>query len=858
MSFARLMANLVDGDGDVPLSALDNVTIQDSADVVSAAPAGMVVYSTLDSLPSSSLTAGDQAYVSANNRMYISNGSGWYNVALINLSPTMSLDQSGTIQLTAESLTSTVTITAQDSDNPDAILSFSVESDGNMLATGVTVSQDSSVFTITSLTEDSGGVAGSFTLTFKTTDNINTASEDLSFSLAFSNVVDSSAETLLLLKATGDGGNNSVITYQNSSDASTDFTEAGTPQASTFSPYRSGGYSAEFDGSGDYLSADLGANIGDGDFTVECWVYIDTGRSTASRGVFQISNTSGGLQANVTTNLTVAYRNSTYSHNWVVYANSTQTNTSTASLTGQWQHVALVRSGSSTKLYIDGTSIQTISDSMNYNATRYVVVGGYYSTSYLFDGYITDFRVVKGTAVYTSDFTPPTQRLTAITNTEMLAAHLPYFGDGSTNALDITVNGDTTTQPFGPYDYEPWTADDGGSVYFDGTGDGVYTATSTDYDMSGDVTVECWVRPTAASTNNHLIWTVSNSNSDGHSAGFIRKNSNPDNMAITTLGVSQGNAAGEGAMENLNVWYHCAWVKEDSPGAGDEETRFYFNGKRIYNLNGTSLWSAPTTPKLTIGKDYQTTNNAMYGYIADFHWTNSAKYTGTTYTVPTSPVSADANTVLRMSNKSDADIYDATGSFMAKPLGNCQADTGDRKFSTSSSIDFDGTGDEIQMNHAIEMFDRIGSGDFTLEAWVKSDNATKASQYFVDITGSGCRLSIFREATGGGSGPDYSWNVYDNGYEGNANSSTNTEVVQWHHIAFVKRSSVIYVYINGTEEYNFANTMDYSGTTEFNIGGAAPSRSFDNYFQGWMQDIRLSIGARYTGNFTPPTSEYDL
>ena len=56
----------------------------DSAYVTSIASAGgLSYYSTLDSLPTSSLTAGDEAFVSANNRYYISNGSGWYSVKMI-------------------------------------------------------------------------------------------------------------------------------------------------------------------------------------------------------------------------------------------------------------------------------------------------------------------------------------------------------------------------------------------------------------------------------------------------------------------------------------------------------------------------------------------------------------------------------------------------------------------------------------------------------------------------------------------------------------------------------------------------------------------------------------------------------
>lgn len=63
---------------------IDDTSVVDSAYVTSIASAGALsYYSTLDSLPTSSLTAGDEAFVSANNRYYISNGSGWYSVKMI-------------------------------------------------------------------------------------------------------------------------------------------------------------------------------------------------------------------------------------------------------------------------------------------------------------------------------------------------------------------------------------------------------------------------------------------------------------------------------------------------------------------------------------------------------------------------------------------------------------------------------------------------------------------------------------------------------------------------------------------------------------------------------------------------------
>ena len=63
---------------------VDDTSVVDSAYVTTISSAGgLSYYSTLDSLPTTSLTAGDEAFVSANNRYYISNGSGWYGIEMI-------------------------------------------------------------------------------------------------------------------------------------------------------------------------------------------------------------------------------------------------------------------------------------------------------------------------------------------------------------------------------------------------------------------------------------------------------------------------------------------------------------------------------------------------------------------------------------------------------------------------------------------------------------------------------------------------------------------------------------------------------------------------------------------------------
>ena len=180
--------------------------------------------------------------------------------------------------------------------------------------------------------------------------------------------------------------------------------------------------SVDFDGSGDYMSvassggsSDLG--MGTGDFTVECWVKKDI---QEHRGIWQISGTVGGLQStSYGQTLALGYQAGV----WQTYGGTATTDNESASypiVPDKWYHTAVCRSSGTTKLFIDGQQVLSYADAHDYGDTRYMVIGGYYNTSYLHRGGISNLNVVKGTALYTSNFTPPTEPLTAHANTKFL------------------------------------------------------------------------------------------------------------------------------------------------------------------------------------------------------------------------------------------------------------------------------------------------------------------------------------------------------------------------------------------------------------------------------------------------------
>ena len=222
--------------------------------------------------------------------------------------------------------------------------------------------------------------------------------------------------------------------------------------------WNSKAYSVEFDGTGDSCSIGPSSDftMGTGDFTIECFVQKD---NNAHRGILQISDTAGGFTTtNYGTTLAIGYQVGV----WQIYGtgNSTpQAESSSYSInTGQWYHLAYVRNNGVAKLYVDGVEVISRADTYNYNGT-YIGYGGYYNSSYLHDGKISNLRVVKGQALYTSNFTRPSTTLTT-TSQGAIASNVKLIccqdSDATTAAVkpgDITVNGDSVARNESPFLY---------------------------------------------------------------------------------------------------------------------------------------------------------------------------------------------------------------------------------------------------------------------------------------------------------------------------------------------------------------------------------------------------------------------
>ena len=166
-----------------------------------------------------------------------------------------------------------------------------------------------------------------------------------------------------------------------------------------------------FDGAGsptDSLLVPASQNLtfGSGDFTIEMWIYSGANATTTRT----MGNIAGG----------------TWSSGKWVFATATPTNpnkftfafnnygtdivSTTSSNDSAWHFVAISRSGSSIRLFVDGNlqATGTSSASLDNGVAAALTIGGSGAASEFWAGYIQDLRITKGYARYTANFTAPT------------------------------------------------------------------------------------------------------------------------------------------------------------------------------------------------------------------------------------------------------------------------------------------------------------------------------------------------------------------------------------------------------------------------------------------------------------------
>lgn len=768
------------------------------------------VYATADNLPTSGNITGSQAFVSGTNRLYIWNGSGWYNIALINNTPTIS-GANSSYGLAIDGTATTVTLTATDPEGLPITYSIASDTSGNI----ATVTQNNNVFTITPSTNTAN--AGTFSLTFRASDGINIATAISSFTLTFS-VANQKYTTALITTAGTAGINNS---FTDSSGNSHTVAVTGDATQNSFSPYRHAGYSMYFDGSGDYLAIPNAAGFDSSDtYTIEFWVkdievvsgsapfYTQGGAST--NYAFAIDYTSGGA-------LRLDF-----------YSNSISYTVDLAD--GTWHHIAVTKDSNGRKLWHNGSLVASDTETGLFNAST-CVIGNMPWASRLYKGLMRDFRISDNIR-YSSTFTPPEGPLVSDSNTKILTCHLPYLVDSSTNAHTITRYGDPALEPASPYDTQEYSAGShGGSVYLDGTGDRLTVGSTTDLGFgAGDFTIEYWIKHESKLSGSNYPYAFDMRSQDNEAKLALYHRTNVNN--IVGIYVSQNTiVSGTNQMYDGMDWVHYAVCKTGGYLKG------YFNGKQDFSVADSTDYGS--SGQISIGSTYSNLFH-MQGHIADFRVVKgTAVYTGE-FTPPTAPLTAITNTSLLLGMQG-AKIFDKAQSAPKVTLyGNTTASTAAYKY-LPTSMYFDGTDDYIAATDGIALNSEI----FTVEFWMRGSDVNPGSNFRIIEQPSGAFAVDI-----GSSGKIRAH--YNGGNFKTANGVLTQDT--WHHVAVVREGTGTdqsKIYIDGTLEATGTLGDNYTDSS-FEIGGNS------TYYTGYLSDVRITKGlARYTANFTPPSAALD-
>ena len=199
--------------------------------------------------------------------------------------------------------------------------------------------------------------------------------------------------------------------------------------------------SVHFDGAGDHLTiADHSDwNMGTGDFTMEAYVYLNSFSSSGYDAI--LTKYAGGAQQ-----FWWVINGSGQQVFYYYYNGGASSVSATAGSMGlkRWYHVAVVRNGNTLHVYQDGVEVTTAdlssAGAMN-DSSAPAHIGASGGAGYWFNGYISNVRVVKGTALYKTNFAPPTTALTNVTNTILLCCQ------SSTSATEAAVTPATITEP---------------------------------------------------------------------------------------------------------------------------------------------------------------------------------------------------------------------------------------------------------------------------------------------------------------------------------------------------------------------------------------------------------------------------
>ena len=664
------------------------------------------------------------------------------------------------------------------------------------------------------------------------------------FCMAFLLPLKSEAFTTLLIHADGAAGSTS---FKDARNPTRTITASGNAQISA-SQSKFGSGSASFsNGAADYLTVSNSDdfNFGNKDFTIDFWVRFNSVADT-SQGFMRTSGTSGSsgwaMQYNSSDRL-------------AFYANASIILTSTTiPSAGTWYHIAVTRSGSTWRLFINGAQEDTLTNAASINDSDNPLeigrgctasAGAWFACSNFdtFDGWIDELHIIKGVVLWTANFTPPTRPyFTGFTKPPNKLGLVGYwkFDEGTgTTATDFSGNGNT-----GRFSSNPtWVSGKlGKALQFDGVDDDVTIPFSTILEPA-NVTLSAWVRKDSQ-TGNMAI--VEKAEGGGYLLGWSSSNCATNNLNMAAfLGGTWRCANYSGSDLTPDVWHHVV-------GTYDGETvLLYFDGREVASNTAPSGPIAYTTDApACIGEEATlggcTEGSNFMGKIDDVRiYSRALSASEVTKLYQSGAVKIGASTAdLHKGSSLENGLvghWTFDGKHLTDKVYDASPNGNDGYFiggATSSAktigklgqtLDFDGANTYVWGPGT--NLPNVGAGAaITIASWVKPRTLGAEGTVFIK-------------------GADNSCFNYGAGVTATGLKSANTtnffliggtfETSKWQHIAVVYRGGgVTDGYING--EFIGTDTANTTscGNTTFTIGTRSHN-SPSNYFDGAIDDVRV-------------------
>ena len=390
------------------------------------------------------------------------------------------------------------------------------------------------------------------------------------------------------------GANDDVSNQINVGSTTKVMTNGGNAAASSAQSNFYGG-SFVFDNASDKVTSPNSTDyaFGTGDFTVECWYYMN---NTSSAMVFAENWTSG-------TGWQLYHRSSDSKITW--YVNSAaKLPSNNAGISNKWTHVAVCRTSGTTKIYLDGIENGSVSDTTDYSTSQVFCIGSQQSNdSNHMDGYLQDVRVYKGVAKYTSNFIP------ASTNPDIL----PDSPSGVATKSKLKKITD-------------------GAVSFPGSGQSnLIVPDHSDLDFgTGAFTIEGFMYMNSYGSTGSYPTLVSKYSTPGGSAGWIVRAKNDGKIVWYN---SSSNTTSSSSPMTLRQWHHIAAVRE---GTGSNQMKVYVDGK--LHITTTDDTDHSNNVGVAIGSQDTDNTNILDGTISNIRIIKGTALYTSEFRPPTAPL----------------------------------------------------------------------------------------------------------------------------------------------------------------------------------------------------------------------------